>query len=266
MFDTHPNTRRTPTVWLFAALWLLLPISTLAEDGDAFAAAIGKAHGAQSWHGHNAFAAEIHLAFGGNTVIDGTLLTRTDTSGVRIEQKSGAVAVWDGQDAWVTPTADAFPGARFHVLTWPYFLAAGVKLQDPGTHLETLGKMTLHGEEYDTARLTFGDGVGDTPDDWYILYREPGSHRLKAMAYIVTYGTPQEKAEEEPHVIVYSDFVPVDGVAIAKSWAFYNWNEQDGAHGDPIGAVKITNPRFVTPPAGAFIRAEGAVVDALPGS
>ena len=247
------------------ALLLLLPIPALADDGADFAATIGKAHGAAGWHGQEAFAADIQVSFGGNTVIDGTLLTRTDTSGVRIELKNGAVAVWDGEEAWVTPSAEAFRGARFHVLTWPYFVAVPMKLQDPGTHVAVLGQKSLNGEPYDTARLTFGEGVGDTPDDWYILYREPDSHQLKAMAYIVTYGNPVEKAEQAPHAIVYSDFATVDGVVVSKSWTFYNWNEAQGAHGDPIGAVTITNPRFVTPPEGAFTKPEGAVADPLPG-
>ena len=36
--------------------------------------------------------------------------------------------------------------------------------------------------------------TGDAPRDWYILYRDPQSDRLRAMAYIVTYG----KAPSDP--------------------------------------------------------------------
>ncbi|MEM6456434.1 MAG: hypothetical protein AAF772_15190 [Acidobacteriota bacterium] len=258
----------SPIVRLAAAalLALMLPATVVAQHaGSAFATTIEDAHGAERYHRHAALEADLTVNFGGSTIIDGSMLMRTDTSGVRIVQKAGPVAVFDGQRAWVTPDATAFPRARFHLLTWPYFLAAPAKLQDPGTQLEPTGKHTLHDVAHPTAKLTFSAGIGDSPDDWYVLYRNPENDQLRAMAYIVTYGkSTSETAKAVPHVIVYDDYQTVDGVTLSTRWTFYDWNEKDGAVGDPIGDVTLANLRFVEPSADAFRQPASAVEDALP--
>lgn len=242
-------------VWCrIAAVLLLLgvvAVPSVADDSAAYAQAVEAAHGLDAWTSKDAVSADIRLSFGGNQVLDGRMVFTPSMGKVRLDQGDMSV-VWDGKTAWVTPADAEFPRARFHVLTWPYFLAAPMKLRDPGTHLELLGARDLWGEPHDAARLTFGEGVGDSPDDWYLLYRDPETHRLDAMAYIVTYGTSAEKANEEPHAISYHDFQDVEGVAIPTTWRFWLWNGDEGVHGDPIGEAVLSNVRFVTPEAGTF--------------
>ena len=109
----------------------------------------------------------------------------------------------------------------------------------------------------ETAKLTFDPGTGDTPEDWYIVYADPGSHRLGAMAYILTYGSTRAAAEEEPHGIVYEDFRKTDGVVIARRWSFRTWSEESG-FGDVFGTAILGDLRFVTPDEDAFERPERA--------
>jgi hypothetical protein len=194
------------------------------------------------------------------------MLMKTDMSRTRFERADGAVAIWDGSDAWVAPASADFPRARFHVLTWPYFLSAPMKLTDPGTYLEPLGRRELQGETYTAAKLTFGPGVGDTPDDWYILYRDDVTNRLHAMAYVVTYGKTLDEAEAEPHAITYDVFEEIEGVQLATRWTFWLWSEAEGIHGEPIGSVALDDVEFVEPPADAFDVPEGAAKQELPGS
>jgi hypothetical protein len=101
----------------------------------------------------------------------------------------------------VAPASAKLERARFHLLTWPYFAALPMKLADPGAHLQLLGERSLRGKVYQAVRLTFDPGVGDTPEDWYVLYRDPSSGRLAAAAYIVTYGKSATAASKEPHAI-----------------------------------------------------------------
>ncbi|HEX2253229.1 MAG TPA: hypothetical protein VHQ65_08175, partial [Thermoanaerobaculia bacterium] len=239
-----------------------------APPEDAFAAAfagpIEESHGAEAWRRQEAVAADVVLEFGGDRVFEGRLLFPPDMSASRLELAGGTVAVWDGEAAWVSPASAELPRARFHLLTWPYFLALPFKLRDPGTRLEDLGERPLSGTAYQAARLTFEPGTGDTPDDWYVLYRDPASERLIAAAYIVTYGTPAEQAEAEPHAITYEDFQEVEGVQVPTTWRFWSWNEEEGVDGEPIGRVALENVRFGPAPAGAFERPEDAREDALP--
>jgi hypothetical protein len=177
----------------------------------------------------------------------------------------GTTLVFDGSRAWVKPAEKRFPpGARFHLLTWPYFLAVPFKLDDPGAILLETAETRLHGEPYVTGRLEFTDGTGDAPDDWYILYADPSTYSLKGMAYIVTYGTSQQEAEKEPHAITYADYAIVNGVVLSTKWTFWLWNKGEGIHGDPIGEVTLSNLHFVEPEDDAFEKPEGAREDDLP--
>jgi len=206
----------------------------------AFAGPIEEAHGAEAWNDAEAVRAGMALDFGGNRVLEGSMTFSPDMERVRMDVAGGARVYWHDGTAWVSPADAEVPRARFHVLTWPYFLAAPMKLRDPGARLEELGRREMGGASYDAARLTFAPGTGDTPDDWYVVYRETDSDRLGAMAYIVTYGTPKEEAEAEPHAIRYLDFTEVGGAAVPTTWDFHHWNEEQGIHGDPIGRMALT--------------------------
>lgn len=229
------------------------------ESADMFISAVEKAHGSALWYQKAALQAGFSVAG-----LKGTMLFRTNLGASRLELDDGTGAVFDGRAAWVSPAGSKLKGARFHLLTWPYFVALPMKLRDPGTHLTVLGSRKMDGKSYTTARLTFDAGVGDTPEDWYVLYREPESGRLIAAAYIVTYGKARAEAEREPHVMVYSDFVDVDGVSIATTWAMRHWSEDRGVYGKPLGTGKLTEPRFVDPAPDAFVRPKDAREDALP--
>jgi len=188
---------------------------------------------------------DLLVDFPGKTRLEGTLISAPDGARTRIETTDGVVIVSTGDAVHVSPADAANPRMRFHALTWSYFLAAPFKLEDPGSQLEVTGQATHDGRLHELARLTFGAGVGDAPDDWYILYRDVETGMLTAMAYIVTFGRdPAEVTEADAHAIVYRDFQTVDGVAIPMHWDFYEWSRDRGPYGDPIGTVDLENFRF----------------------
>lgn len=225
---------------------------------------VEKSHRADLWRAWPAFESEITVHFGGREMLNGKVLFDTPVGRSRLELADGTTAVYDGNEAWVAPADAEFPMARFHLLTWPYFVAVPAKLRDPGAHVMLQGRTTVHGHAQDTARLTFEAGVGDAPDDWYLLYVNAETRVLEAMAYIVTYGRPVDEAEKEPHAITYHDFQRVDGVPIPMRWRFHDWSAADGIHGDPLGEVTLRNPRFVSPAPDAFAKPSGAVPAPLP--
>lgn len=236
-----------------------------ASVAAAFAGPIEAAQGKAAWDLAEALSADVTVTFGGQRAIDGRMIFTTEVGHSRLELADGTVAVFDGERAWVSPAAADLPQARFHLLTWPYFLAAPFKLRDPGAHLEDLGTRPHDGVDHPAARLTFDPGVGDSPDDWYVVYRDPSNDRLAAMAYVVTYGgRSAEEAGAEPHAITYHDFEQVDGATVSATWRMWNWSEEEGVHGDPIGEVVLTDLAFVTPPADAFERPADAEEDPLP--
>jgi len=199
------------------------------RDADRFAAPIEEAHGREAWLSHPALAGHLEVDFGGNTILAGELTFTTSMGRARIDTSAGPSVVWDGGTAWISPADAELPMARFHVLTWPYFVLAPLKLRDPGTRLEVLGEREIGGRTLEAARLTFEPGVGDTPEDWYVVYKDPGTARLHGMAYIVTFGTTTGQAEEEPHAIVYDDLTDVDGALVPIRMRFYMWTEDQGS-------------------------------------
>lgn len=241
-------------------LLLMLIVPALAMAQSDFAAAIEKSHGGQNLPGDKLLKAHLTVAFGGKTSIDGTLWTTTDAGRSRLELKDGTIAVFDGKSAWVKGT---LPRARFHLLTWPYFLMAPLKLDDGGTRITPMPAKMLDGKEMAAAKLTFDAGTGDTPDDWYILYRDD-QDRLAAMAYIVTYGKDAAQAEKEPHAIAYHDFKTIDGVTLPMHWTFHDWSEADGVAKPTIGEATLKDAAFVPMDASLFDKPQDATESPMP--
>lgn len=237
------------------ALLLLAP-PALSQD---FAAPIEATHNAAAWRAQSAIRADLEVDFEGRRAVDARVTFTPDAARSRFELPSGAIGVFDGSTGWVAPTAEAFPGARFHLLTWPYFAAVPYKLRDPGARLEELGSRETLGQSWDLARLTFAPGTGDAPDDWYLLYRDPATGRLGAMAYIVTFGRDLTSAEADPHAIVYRDVVEVGGIPIPTRWTFHPWSEGEGIGESVIGEARLRNLALIEADAATFRAPLGAV-------
>lgn len=214
-----------------------------AEPGGPLAQAIEAAHQAQRWRSHAAIRAKIALTFGGKKRFDAAMTLSPAADRTRLEIAGGPTLVFDGETAWISPAAAEFPRGRFHVLTWPYFLAAPYKLADAGSQLRELGQAKLD-RELPAAKLTFSAGVGDAPDDWYVVFKDE-QDRLAGLSYIVTYGK-EPGAPEEPHAVVYEDHRDVEGVPVPHRWRFYNWSEGAGIEGEPIGEVLLSEVEFLS--------------------
>lgn len=233
-----------------------------------FVDVVESAHRAGRWRRHDAIRFNIHVEFNGKPMLDALFISKTDMSAVRMELMDGSVVVYDGQDVWANGAAAGLPMSRFHVWTWPYFLAAPFKLNDPGTALQIMDALPMRGMLHPAARLTFtppgtpgtagnpaagqSPGVGDTPGNWYIAYTDPRSDWLRAMAYIVTFGKSTLEAEKEPQAILYDDHVQIDGAILSRYWTFWNWDLHIGTHGDPLGHARLTNLEFVRTTASVF--------------
>lgn len=267
---------KLPALTTAAALLLGLGLNALADDhaikpgvtpGDRIQA-IEDAHAGATYAKQPAIQADVVLDFGAMQ-LEGTVWFTPSLGHVRMELDGGAVIVYDGSTAWLSPADAAVPGppARFHVLTWPYFVAVPYKLDDPGTHHADAGIKTIRDEDemLPGVKVTFDAGVGDSPDDWYMAFADPDTGRLTALSYIVTYGTPLEEASKKPSIVLYDNFVDVDGVPFATTWTFHYWNPETGIDGDPKGQATLSNIAFVTPPADAFTKPQGAVEAKAPG-
>lgn len=215
---------------------------------------IEKAHNIEAWHDTQALTATIDVNFGGQKMVDGAnFIFETNGPKARMDMKDGTVVIFDGDEAYISPVSANPPGARFHVLTWPWFIVSPYKLRGEAINLSELGHHPLDGRQHRTVKMTFDPGTGDAPDDWYILYRDLDSGRLVAQAYIVSFGKTETEANKEPHAVWYKDYRPVNGMPIPMDWSFWNWDAgKGGIIGDAIGNAKLSNVRFVTPDTDTF--------------
>ena len=238
------------------------PATPHAHPGGA-APAIAATHGGDLYAAHAAVSADFDLAFEGMFEMKGHIVFDTPAGRSKITLDNGTTITFDGESATVSPADAPLPAGmgRFHALTWPYFMAAPFKLGDPGAQLAEVGTQPWdEGNARPAQMLTFGDNVGDAPDDWYLVFSDE-QHHLRGMAYIVTYGQELAEAAKKPHAIVYGGYQDLDGVLLSTRWTFYNWNETDGLNGPVLGTGKFTNVKFVDIDDSTFAHPEDARVD-----
>ncbi len=237
--------------WNFTGLGLLsffffFIAPLLGQTPLDFVEQLEEAHQAKKFYQQPAIAFDLELFFGGKERLVATITSKTNSTAIRLEKADGTTLIYDGTAVYQTRADTTYPRARFDIFTWQYFFMAPFKFSDPGTQWELMGEGTMKGATYDCAKLTFKSGTGDSPDDWYLVYKAPEKHILRAMAYIVTLGKTQEEAEKEPHAISYHQYEPIAGIPIATEWRFWMWYEEQG-FGEQIGLANIRNVRFVDP-------------------
>ncbi len=213
---------------------------------DHYIQTVEQAHKKEGFLKHKAISFKINIVFGGKQHLDGKITMLTNSTKIRIDKNDESKLIYDGEKVFLCPVEANDKGARFDMFTWTYFFGLPYKLSDPGTKWEMQQDRNLNDKIHSTAKLTFDDGIGDAPDDWYIIYTDPGSKILQAAAYIVTFGSEGDisKAESDPHAIYYKDFIEVDGIPFATKWEFYGWTEEKGIT-DPLGEATITDITFL---------------------
>ena len=218
-----------------------------AGSADAFIHSVEKTHGESAWDAHSGFTSRFKVDFGEMIQLEGQMTFDTAVGRSVMQLDNGVTIVNDGTTCWVSPPdAPLPPGmARFQSLTWPYFLAMPFKLDDRGAKVEPAGEMPWeNGQPQESFKLTFGEGVGDAPEDWYFLFRD-GEGRLVGTSYIVTYLAPKAEAEADPHAAVFGGFEEVQGAVIPTDWSFHGWTKDGGLQEQQIGSVTLTEPRFL---------------------
>ncbi|HSI70203.1 MAG TPA: hypothetical protein VK941_08215 [Gillisia sp.] len=219
---------------------------TVLSPAEAFAQSIQNAHNKEDWDKENVVSFKINLKMGGAERLNAHIFSSTNSSKIRIDKKDGSSLYYDGSRVYQSPADAPIESARFDMFTWQYFFAFPFKLRDEGTNWELLEDDTINGITFNRARLTFDNNIGDAPDDWYVVYKEPKSEMLYAAAYIVTLNEEKEKAEEKPHAIVYHNYELFNGIPFATRWTFHNWSLNNGIE-DQIGEAIISDIQFITP-------------------
>lgn len=205
---------------------------------------IQKAHQLAAFKKHEAIRFQLLLNFGGKERMNAEVTLGTDSRKAVIVKSNGQKIMIQDDVVKVSPDTLNPQDFRFDAYTWSYFFLFPYKLSDPGTFWSEPQEGILHGQSYLASKLTFGEGVGDAPDDWYYVYQDPSTQLVHAAAYIVTANKSVEKAEESPHAIVYSDYQDLEGVPVARKWTFHKWSATGGL-GEVIGEAWLSELTFM---------------------
>lgn len=179
------------------------------------------------------------------------LVQRTDGSAIYIRYASGSQAWWDSKQVRFLPV----PGdtlskeqARFDLRAWHYWSCLPYKLDNPGTHWQSLPDRVLDAETCAVGRLSFDPGTGDTPDDWFAIFISRKKALVLGAAYVATFGhSSAEEAAKTPQMIRFEDFREVDGIPVAHRWLFTGWNTELLDKGTSQGEALLSNIKFGVP-------------------
>lgn len=174
---------------------------------------------------------------------------------------------WDGERAWIAPSAEAFPSpARFWALTPYYFVGMPFVVADPGTRYELLEPAELDGQTYRLVKITYEDGTGDSPEDYYILYIHPESYELAALRYVVAYpGFFPEGGHTPEKLMRYTDYQRAGELQLAGTLDTYAYEPgedgQPGSVGEKVTEISVTSIALGDEwPAEVFAPVEGAEI------
>lgn len=213
------------------------------EYSDSFLTTLDKAHLKDEFLAQETVIFDMHLFFRGNERLKARFTLATNSTAGRIDYSNGESIITKGNRVFYTDTTKSPESIRFTAFTWSYFFLLPYKVGDNGTNLAEYPNSTLNDTIYNTRKLTFGENIGDAPDDWYILYSDTTNHLLEIAAYIVTAKTDVQKAEEDPHAIRYHNYEKFNGIPISTYYTFWGWQPDEGLT-EQLGYADISNVKF----------------------
>ncbi len=172
---------------------------------------------------------------------------------------------WDGKRAWATaPDEELGIKPRFWSLTPYYFVGVPFVFGDEGVNLKVEGEETFEGKVYDLVRVTFSEGTGDAPDDFYVLYLDRDTRRVGGVRYVVSYpGFFPEGGHSPEKFMKYDGAQEVDGVVLPETFRTFKWT--DDAPGELVTKASMTQVSFEPETLAEWFEApEGArIIDGL---
>lgn len=234
------------------------------ESGQKIWASIEAAGGLTPWFSSGDFRFRFAYVPVGR---DATDTTQTiDTWGARARHRVSDSDVefgWDGRAAWVNPPdAELKTNARFWSLTPYYFVGIPFVLADPGVVTEALPDQEFEGKSYDVVKASFEAGTGDAPDDYYIVYMDKQTHRVRAIRYVVSYkGFRPDGGHGPEKLMSYDGDVEAGGLTFAATHRTFKYDESTGELGEKVTDVTVSDVAFTRDrPEGFFKAPEGAKV------
>ena len=130
---------------------------------------------------------------------------------------------FNGEDVWLKnkDTAAYKGNAKFYYNLMFYFYAMPFVLADDGIIYEDTNPLIFEGKTYPGIKISYETGIGESPEDEYILYYDSETHKMAWLSYTVTYFS-KEKSKEF-RFIKYSNWQSVEGLLLPETLTWYNY-------------------------------------------
>ncbi len=167
---------------------------------------------------------------------------------------------FNGKDVWLkqkdTTTYKGKP--KFYYNLMFYFYAMPFVLADDGIIYEDAKPLEFEGVAYPGIKIAYEAGVGESPEDEYILYYNPETYKMEWLGYTVTFGS--NKKSEKFHFIKYSEWQTVEDLVLPKTLTWYKYENNlptEKRNDLPFTDIKLSKEK---PAAAIFEVPEGAQV------
>ena len=153
---------------------------------------------------------------------------------------------WNGKNAWLM-AKDSLTftyNTRFWSLTPYFFSGLPFLLDGNGVNLELLPQKEFNKRLNDVIKVTFADGTGDAPDDYYVLYFDNETHKMSVIRYIVSYPGYFKKGGNSPEKLMeLFGEQTIEGISFPQSYKTH-WLTKDETAGEHITNITLSNIEF----------------------
>src|SRR5690554_5518587 len=133
---------------------------------------------------------------------------------------------FDGNQAWFfNKTDDEYDGyePKYYYNLMFYFYAMPFILSDEGINYAEAEPLVFEGVTYPGIQITYNAGIGETPEDRYVLYYNPTTYKMEWLGYTVSFVPGIDK--KELHYRKYSDWQEVNGLLLPKTIVGYGFKD-----------------------------------------
>ncbi|WP_203255707.1 DUF6503 family protein [Hyunsoonleella ulvae] len=130
---------------------------------------------------------------------------------------------FNGKSVWLKhkDTTQYKGNAKFYYNLMFYFYAMPFIFGDDGVIYQDTEPLILEGKTYLGIKIAYEAGVGESPEDEYILYYNPETYKMEWLGYTVTFFS-KEKSKEF-HFIKYSNWQTINGLVLPETLTWYNY-------------------------------------------
>jgi len=130
---------------------------------------------------------------------------------------------FDGETYWVEADTSYKGNPKFYTNLMFYFYAMPFVLSDDGIQYTKTDPLTFESKTYPGFRISYGDGVGVSPEDEYFIHYDSETHQMAWLGYTVTYFSG--KKSEKISWIRYDDWGDHNGLVLPNALTWYKTEE-----------------------------------------